>query len=120
MTDYRRVFGARNRGKCRGCNRPGLTDRLRLHDHARLAAICPDLSYRTNLSSRSFAMHSQYEALARERMLEQRANAAHLRLTNELAAARRWRRLAAFAASRASRSQRLLAERSATDNSLAR
>jgi hypothetical protein len=63
-------------------------------------------------------MHFQYEALARERMLEQRANAAHRRLTNELAAARRWQRLAAFSASRAARSQRRLAESSVAGYSL--
>ncbi|UQX89729.1 hypothetical protein M6D93_06935 [Jatrophihabitans telluris] len=58
-------------------------------------------------------MYSQYEALARERMREQHAHAAHMRLSNELASARLWQRLAAFSARRAARSQRRLAEHSA-------
>ena len=64
-------------------------------------------------------MYAQYEALARERMREQREHAAHVRMTNELASARLWRRLAAYAARRAQRSERRRAEHSAADYQLA-
>ncbi len=64
-------------------------------------------------------MYSQHEALARERMLEQRSAAAKRRLTHELSTARRWQWLATFTAARALRSQRRLAERSSADYSLA-
>jgi hypothetical protein len=58
-------------------------------------------------------MYMQYEALARERMREQRANAAQRRLASEVASARRWRRLASYTARRAARSQLRLSDRSA-------
>ncbi|HEY2044261.1 MAG TPA: hypothetical protein VGH11_16415 [Jatrophihabitans sp.] len=58
-------------------------------------------------------MYSMYEALSRDRMREQREHAAHQRLANELASARRWQWLAAYAARRAARYQRQLAEHSA-------
>jgi hypothetical protein len=64
-------------------------------------------------------MYSMYEALARERMREQLQRSARQRLSHELAAARRWHRLAAYSARRAARSQRQLAEHSAVDYQLA-
>jgi len=60
-------------------------------------------------------MYSMYEALARERMREQREQSARRRLSHDLASARRWRRLAAYSARRAARSGRALAEHSAAD-----
>lgn len=62
--------------------------------------------------ARSIQMYSMHEALARERMQEQREQAAHSRLAHQLSAARRWDRLAAFSLRRAARSQRRLAESS--------
>jgi hypothetical protein len=64
-------------------------------------------------------MYFQYEALARERIREQRENAAHRRLLHELASARRWQRLAAFTARRAARSERRIFEQSVEDYQLA-
>jgi CRISPR/Cas system CSM-associated protein Csm2 small subunit len=75
-------------------------------------------NFETN-SLRSTQMYSMYEALARDRMREQRERAAHQRLVNELVSARRWQWLAAYTARRAARSQRRLAERSAADYQLA-
>ena len=63
-------------------------------------------------------MYAMYEALARERMREQRVQSAHRRLSHHLAAARRWHRLAAYSAGRAARSRRRLAEHSAADYQL--
>jgi hypothetical protein len=60
-------------------------------------------------------MYSMYEALARERMREQREQSARRRLSHDLAAVRRWRRLAAYSARRAARSRRALAEHAAAD-----
>jgi hypothetical protein len=118
MTDYRSVLALRNRGQFRGANPLERVGLVRQPQIATLPAVCPGHSYQHYSPSRSFAMHFQYEALARERMLEQRANAAHQRLTDELVAARRWQRLAAFTATRAARSQRRLAQRSMADSSL--
>ncbi len=64
-------------------------------------------------------MYSLYEALARERAQEQQAQAARYRLSHQLAAARRWRRLAAYSAGRAARCQRRLADQSGADYQLA-
>jgi hypothetical protein len=69
--------------------------------------------------SRSIQMYSMYEAFARERMREQREQAAQRRLSSQLASARMWRRLASYSASRAARSSRRLAEQSAADYQLA-
>ncbi|MFL6162749.1 MAG: hypothetical protein ACJ74U_11040 [Jatrophihabitantaceae bacterium] len=63
-------------------------------------------------------MYSMYEAFARERMREQLEQAAQRRLSAQLAAARRWRRLAAYSARRAARSSRRLADHSAADYQL--
>jgi hypothetical protein len=63
-------------------------------------------------------MYSQSEVLARERMREQRQHAAHRRLSQELASARLWQRLAAYASRRAARSEGRLAERSVPDHQL--
>jgi hypothetical protein len=72
-----------------------------------------------NLSTtRSTTMYAMYEALARERLREQREQSARWRLSHDLAAARRWRRLAAYSAGRAARSRRQLAEHSAADYQL--
>jgi hypothetical protein len=68
--------------------------------------------------SRSIQMYSMYEAFARERMREQVEQAAQHRLSANLASARMWRRLASYSASRAARSSRRLAERSAADYQL--
>jgi hypothetical protein len=57
-------------------------------------------------------MYSMYEALSRDRMREQRAQAAQARLLSELSSARLWHRLAAYSARRAARSDRRLAEHS--------
>lgn len=62
---------------------------------------------------RSIQMYLLHEALARERMREQREQAMRRRLSHELASARRWQRLAAYSAGRAARSRRQLAEQSA-------
>jgi len=67
----------------------------------------------TTLILRSKLMTFMYEALARERMREQRDRAAHVRMMNQLVSARRWHRIAAFSARRAARSDRRLAEHSA-------
>jgi len=64
-------------------------------------------------------MHQMYEALARERMREQRERAAHSRLAAEVASVRLWQRLAAYASRRAARSSVRLAEHSASEYSLA-
>jgi hypothetical protein len=58
-------------------------------------------------------MYMHYEALAKERMREQRVKAAQRRLANEVASARRWRRLASYTARRATKSQTRLSNRSA-------
>jgi hypothetical protein len=63
-------------------------------------------------------MYAMYEALARDRMREQRRDVAQARRASELASVRLWHRLAAYAARRAARSQRQLAERSAADYDL--
>ena len=55
---------------------------------------------------RSTQMYSMYEALARERMREQQELARAARLSQRLASARLWRRLAAYSARRAARSRR--------------
>ncbi len=54
---------------------------------------------------RSNAMYSQWEALSRDRMREQREHAANHRLVAQLAAARRWAWLADFSSRRADRSR---------------
>ncbi|MGI8666425.1 MAG: hypothetical protein ACR2N4_10390 [Jatrophihabitans sp.] len=64
-------------------------------------------------------MYSMYEALARERMREQQEQAARRRLSQQLASAQRWQRLAAYSARRAARSRRRLAENPAADYQLA-
>jgi hypothetical protein len=64
-------------------------------------------------------MHQMYEALARERMREQRERAARSRLAAEVASVRMWQRLATYALRRAARSSRQLAEHSAVDYQLA-
>jgi hypothetical protein len=64
---------------------------------------------------RSITMYSMYEALARERMREQREQSARRRLSQDVASVRRWHRLADFSARRATRSRRQLAEHSAAD-----
>ncbi|MDQ2838466.1 MAG: hypothetical protein M3Y42_16010 [Actinomycetota bacterium] len=63
-------------------------------------------------------MYSMYEALARERNREQREQAARQRLSQQVASARLWQRLAAYSAGRAARSRRQLAEQSAADYQL--
>ena len=63
-------------------------------------------------------MYTMYEALARERMQEQRVSAAQRRLSQQFAHARRWNRLAAYSALRAARSERRLAEHLAADYQL--
>jgi hypothetical protein len=63
-------------------------------------------------------MYQQYEALARERMREQREYAAHRRLLSELASVRMWQRLADYSARRALRAQRRLDEHSTADYQL--
>ena len=63
-----------------------------------------------NFSNRSTQMYSMYEAFARERTREQLERAASQRLSSQLASARLWRRLAAYTARRAARSNRRLAE----------
>ncbi|MEO9239367.1 MAG: hypothetical protein ABI418_14900 [Jatrophihabitantaceae bacterium] len=63
-------------------------------------------------------MYSMYEALARERMREQREQAQRQQLSQDVARARRWQRLAAYSARRAARSRRLLAEHAAADYQL--
>ena len=63
-------------------------------------------------------MYTMYEALARERSQEQAVAAARRRLSQQLAQARRWDRVAAYSARRAARSQRRLAERLAADYQL--
>jgi hypothetical protein len=63
-------------------------------------------------------MYLMYEALARERTQEQVTLAAQYRLSQQLVAARRWRRLAAYSARRAARSQRRLTEQLSTDYQL--
>jgi hypothetical protein len=68
---------------------------------------------------RSIQMHYMYEALARDRQREQQERAAQNRLASELASARLWLRLAAYAARRAARSQNRLAEHSAAEYQLA-
>lgn len=64
-------------------------------------------------------MYSMYEALARERMREQREQARRWRLSQDVAVARRWQRVAAYSARRAARSRRQLAEHSVADYQLA-
>jgi hypothetical protein len=77
-------------------------------------------SFELNFSTtRSTTMYSMYEALARERMREQREQSARQRLSHDLASVRRWRRLAAYSERRAARSRRALAEHSAVDYQLA-
>lgn len=49
-----------------------------------------------------------YESLARERMREAEQAASHSRLVRRLSTARRWERLSAWAARRASRANALL------------
>ncbi len=63
-------------------------------------------------------MYSMYEAFARERMREQREQAAQRRLSSQLASAQLWRRLAAYSAGRAAQSSRRLAEQPAADYQL--
>jgi hypothetical protein len=63
-------------------------------------------------------MYTMYEALARERTQERITLAAQYRLSQQLATTRRWRRLAAYSARRASRSQRRLAEQLSADYQL--
>jgi hypothetical protein len=67
----------------------------------------------------SIQMYHMHEALARERIREQREQAARRRLVAEVASVRLWQRLAAYASRRAARSSRRLAEHSASDYSLA-
>ncbi|MBV9821133.1 MAG: hypothetical protein JO144_02730 [Actinobacteria bacterium] len=64
-------------------------------------------------------MYSNYEALARERTQEQLSRAAQYRLSRQLVTARRWRRLAAYSARRAARSQSRLTEQLSSDYQLA-
>ena len=64
-------------------------------------------------------MYTQHEALARERMLEQRSSAAHRRLVRQISAGRRWQWIANYSAGRARSSQRRSAERSAGSYELA-
>ena len=78
----------------------------------RPAAAPPDFLPKAD-SPRSIQMYLQSEALARERIRQQRERAAKRKLANELVTARRWQRLAAFSARRANRSQLRLRERSA-------
>ena len=63
-------------------------------------------------------MYSMYEALARERQREQREQAVHRRLSQQVASARLWQRLASYSAHRAARSRRQLAEQPASDYQL--
>jgi hypothetical protein len=63
-------------------------------------------------------MYTMHEALARERTQEQAVLAAQRRLSQQLAQARRWHRLAAYSASRAARSERRLAEQLVADYQL--
>jgi hypothetical protein len=74
---------------------------------------CNELSHELNITIRSIAMYTQYEALARERIREQREIAAQRRLSKQVASVRLWQRVADYSARRAARSQRKLAERSA-------
>jgi hypothetical protein len=67
----------------------------------------------------SIQMYQMHEALARERIREQREQAARRRLVAEVVSVRLWQRLAAYASRRAARSSRRLAEHSASDYSLA-
>lgn len=69
--------------------------------------------------TRSIQMYTMYETLARERTTELQRQAARWRLSNELASARLWQRLASYTARRAARSRRRVADSSAADYQLA-
>jgi hypothetical protein len=92
-------------------------DRARVNRDGRAEGIRPGAAQPDFLpeadSRRSIQMYLQSEALARERIRQQRDRAERRRLADELATARRWQRLAAFSARRAKRSQLRLRERSA-------
>ena len=101
-------------------DRHGVIDNRRHHDELARPARCGTESVGLiNDSSRSTQMYALYEGLARERTRELLEQAAQRRLSTQLASARRWRRLAAYSAGRASRSSRRLAEHSAADYQLA-
>ena len=95
-------------------DRHGVSDRSDL-DTVRLPAGSPARIPTFTHAIRSITMYSMYEALARERMREQRERSARQRLSQDVAAVRRWHRLAAYSARRAARSQRQLAEHSTAD-----
>jgi hypothetical protein len=101
----------------RGVNaldRHGVSDRSDV-DTVRLPAGSPARIPTFTYAIRSITMYSMYEALARERMREQRERSARWRLSQDVAAVRRWQRLAGYSARRAARSRRQLAEHSAAE-----
>jgi hypothetical protein len=79
----------------------------------------PALPVECHSYTRSTVMYAQYEALARERMREQREFAAHQRMASELASAHLWHRVATYAQHRAQRSDRRRASHAASDYQLA-